>query len=46
MNNIQKHEDILFEHISNLIEQTRKNIVTTINTAEVYTKFDKHCLSN
>lgn len=39
MNNIQKHEDILFEHISNLIEQTRKNIVTTINTAEVYTKF-------
>lgn len=46
MSNIQEREDILFERISNLIEQTRKSIITTINTAEVYTKFDKHCLSN
>ncbi|MBO7276790.1 MAG: hypothetical protein J6U84_02390 [Bacteroidales bacterium] len=46
MSNIQKNEDILFEHISNLIEQARKSIITTINTAEVYTKFGKHCLSN
>ncbi|MEE0882496.1 MAG: PDDEXK nuclease domain-containing protein [Bacteroidales bacterium] len=39
MSNIQEREDILFERISNLIEQTRKSIITTINTAEVYTKF-------
>lgn len=39
MNNIQKHEDSLFERISALIEEARKRVVTTVNIAEVYTKY-------
>lgn len=39
MNNIQKHEDFLFERISALIEEARKRVVTTVNIAEVYTKY-------
>lgn len=39
MNNIQKHEDSLFERVSALIEEARKRVVTTVNIAEVYTKY-------
>ncbi|MBR6775379.1 MAG: DUF1016 family protein [Bacteroidales bacterium] len=39
MNEIQKREDSLFERISALIEDARKRIVTTVNIAEVYTKY-------
>ena len=39
MNEIQKREDTLFERISALIEEARKRIVTTVNIAEVYTKY-------
>lgn len=31
--------DRLFEDIAGLIEQARKRVVTTVNIAEVYTKF-------
>lgn len=34
------HIDALFEHISVLIEQARKRVVTAANIAEVYTKFE------
>lgn len=39
MENIQKREDNLFKRISELIEQTRKRVVTAVNVAEVYTKY-------
>ena len=39
MNEIQKREDSLFERISVLIEKARKRVVTTVNIAEVYTKY-------
>ena len=40
MNEIQKREDSLFERISVLIEKARKRVVTTVNIAEVYTKYN------
>ena len=39
MNDIQKREDSLFERISALIDEARKRVVTTVNIAEVYTKY-------
>ena len=39
MNEIQKREDSLFERVSALIEEARKRVVTTVNIAEVYTKY-------
>lgn len=39
MNDIQKREDALFERVSVLIEEARKRVVTTVNIAEVYTKY-------
>ena len=39
MNDIQKRENALFEHISNLIETSRKQVKTAINTAMVYTYY-------
>ena len=40
MNEVQKHEDALFERVAALIEQARKRVVTTVNIAEVYTKYN------
>lgn len=40
MNEINKREDSLFERISVLIEKARKRVVTTVNIAEVYTKYN------
>lgn len=39
MNDIQKREDTLFEHISKLIEKSREQAKTAINTAMVYTYY-------
>ena len=39
MNDIQKREDALFEHISKLIEKSRKQVKTAINTTMVYTYY-------
>ena len=39
MNDIQKREDALFEHITKLIETSRERVKTTINTAMVYTYY-------
>ena len=39
MKEIKEHEDLLFERISELIEQARKRVATTVNIAEVYTKY-------
>lgn len=39
MNDIQKREDALFERITALIEEARKRVLTTVNVAEVYTKY-------
>jgi len=39
MNEIKKRKDSLFERISALIEEARKRVVTTVNIAEVYTKY-------
>ena len=39
MNDIQKCEDTLFERISALIDKARQRVVTTVNVAEVYTKY-------
>lgn len=39
MNDIQRREDALFEHISKLIEASRKQVKTAINTAMVYTYY-------
>lgn len=39
MNEINKREETLFERISALIENARKRVVTTVNIAEVYTKY-------
>ena len=39
MNEKQKRENTLFERISALIEDARKRVVTTVNIAEVYTKY-------
>ena len=39
MNDIQKCEDTLFERISALIDEARQRVVTTVNVAEVYTKY-------
>lgn len=36
MNDIQNREDALFEHITKLIETSREQVRTTINTAMVY----------
>lgn len=45
--------DALFERISSLIEESRKQVAKAVNIAEVYTKFEierfknrKHCLRN
>ena len=38
-NSCIKREDALFERISALIEEARKRVVTTVNIAEVYTKY-------
>lgn len=40
MNDIQKCEDTLFERISALIDEARQRVVTTVNVAEVYTKYN------
>ena len=39
MNDIQKCENTLFERISALIDEARQRVVTTVNVAEVYTKY-------
>ena len=39
MNDIQKREDALFEHVSKLIEKSRNQVKTAINTAMVYTYY-------
>lgn len=39
MSEIQKHDDTLFERISELIEQARRRVKTTVDTAMVYTYF-------
>ena len=39
MDDIQKREDALFEHISKLIAESRKQAKTAINTAMVYTYY-------
>ena len=39
MNEINKREESLFERISALIDEARKRVVTTVNIAEVYTKY-------
>lgn len=39
MNDIQKREDALFEHISKLIEKSRQQAKTAINTTMVYTYY-------
>ena len=40
MSEIKMREDSLFERISALIEEARKRVVTTVNIAEVYTKYN------
>lgn len=39
MNDLQKYNDDLFARISQLIEQARQHIATSVNLAEVYTKY-------
>ena len=39
MNDIQKREDTLFEHISKLIDEAHKHVRTTIDTVMVYTYY-------
>ena len=39
MNEINKRNESLFERISALIDEARKRVVTTVNIAEVYTKY-------
>ena len=39
MNEITKREDALFENISKLIDEARKHVKTTVNTAMAYTYF-------
>lgn len=39
MSEIQKHDDTLFERISELIEQARRRVKTTVDTVMVYTYF-------
>lgn len=39
MNDIQKREDALFEHISKLIDEAHNHVRTTINTVMVYTYY-------
>ena len=39
MNGITKREDALFDNISKLIEEARKHVKTTVNTAMVYTYY-------
>lgn len=41
MNEIQeiKRIDVLFENVAKLIEQARQHVATTVNVAEVYTKY-------
>lgn len=34
-----KRTDVLFDKIAELIEQARKRVATTVNIAEVYTKY-------
>ena len=40
MEEIKKYEDSLFERVAALIEQARKRVATTVNIAEVYTKYN------
>jgi len=40
MEEIKKYEDSLFERVASLIEQARKRVATTVNIAEVYTKYN------
>ncbi len=48
MNEITKRENALFEHISKLIDEARKHVKTTVNTAMVYTYYGigKHIIEN
>lgn len=39
MNEITKREYALFENISKLIDEARKHVKTTVNTAMVYTYY-------
>ena len=39
MNEISKYEDILFEHVTKLIDEAREHVKTTIDTAMVYTYY-------
>lgn len=39
MNDIQKREDALFEHITKLIDEAHKHVRTTIDTVMVYTYY-------
>ena len=41
MEEIKKYEDSLFERVAALIEQARKRVATTVNIAEVYTKYNR-----
>ena len=43
MNEIQEREDALFEHISKLIDDARKQVRTTIDTTMVYTYYGVGC---
>ena len=47
MKEITKREDTLFENISRLIDEARKHVKTTVNTAMVYTYYGigKHILA-
>lgn len=38
-NEIQKREDILFKHVSELIEQSRQHVKKAVNTSMVYTYY-------
>ena len=48
MDEIIKREDALFENISKLIDEARKHVKTTVNTAMVYTyyRIGKHIIEN
>lgn len=48
MNEINLYDDSLFERISALIEDARKRVATTVNIAEVYTKYciGRHIVEN
>ena len=39
MDEVQRREIALFEKVADLVEQARKRVATTVNIAEVYTKY-------